>query len=154
MLNLSIALQNIPPADNSAAAMRSGSSGTKEPATEDFGKVLEREVSETTNKQKKNDTASVPDRPEKDDSSKNKNTADTSPETPTDSSGSFIQNFLHDTSAFKTTPSLQAMGAVVNPDATIAASALPQTATPVSPDNPLPQAINPVSSDNSLPQGA
>ncbi len=155
MLNLSIALQNIPPADNSAAAMRSGSSGAKEPATEDFGKVLEREVSETTNKQKRNDTASVPDRPEKDDSSKNKNTADTSPETPADGSGSFIQNLLNDTSAaFKTIPSSQAMGAAVNPDATIAASALPQTATPASPDNPLLQAVIPVPSDNPLPQTA
>lgn len=140
MLNLSVAPQILSPADNPAAAMSSGSSGTKDTAAGDFGKVLEREVSETANKQEKNDTASAQDRPDNDVSAKDKDTADSSKDAPADGSGSFIQNLLSDTSSvFKTVPALQAMGAIANPDATGAASVLPQTATTVSADMLQPQ---------------
>lgn len=140
MLNISIAPQILSPADNTAAAMSSGSSGTKDTAAGDFGKVLEREVSETANKQEKNDTASAQDRPDNDVSAKDKDTADSSKDAPADGSGSFIQNLLSDTSSvFKTVPALQAMGAMANPDATGAASVPPQTATTVSADMLQPQ---------------
>ncbi|MBS0299005.1 MAG: flagellar hook-length control protein FliK [Proteobacteria bacterium] len=145
MLNISIAPQVLSSADNPAAAANSGSSGAKssgakDPATEDFGKVLDREVSETTNKQEKNDTAAAQDPSNKDATAKDKDKTDSHADASADGTDSFIQNLLNDASAtFKTVPSLQAMGATASPDATNAASALPQTATAVPPDMPLPQ---------------
>jgi flagellar hook-length control protein FliK len=145
MLNISIAPQVLSSADNPAAVANSGSSGAKssgakDPATEDFGKVLDREVSETTNKQEKNDTAAAQDPSNKDATAKDKDKTDSHTDASADGTDSFIQNLLNDASAtFKTVPSLQAMGATASPDATNAASALPQTATAVPPDMPLPQ---------------
>ncbi|MDE2387486.1 MAG: flagellar hook-length control protein FliK [Betaproteobacteria bacterium] len=160
MLNISIAPQNLSPVENSAAAMNSGSSGTKDPVTKDFGKVLEREVSETANKQEKHGTAKARDRSENDVSSKDKkdSTADSSTDAPADDAGSFIQNLLIDAPAvFKTIPSLQASPDLTNaasalpsdiplpqdsqqiPGTVIAASALPQTATSALPGTLLPQ---------------
>lgn len=157
MLNISIAPQIQSPVDNSAAAMNSsGSSGIKDPATKDFGKVLEREVSETTAKQEKNDTACVQNRSDNDVASKDKkdSTAHSSTDTPTDNADSFIQNLLIDASAaFKTPSSLQA-----NPDATIAASVLPQAATSALPGTLLSQDDQQMASTviavSALPQAA
>lgn len=156
MLNISIAPQNLSPVENSAAAMNSGSSEDKDPVTKDFGKVLEREVSETANKQEKHDTASAQDRSDNDVSSKDKkdNTAHSSTDAPADGAGSFIQNLLLDASAaFKTIPSLQA-----NPDARIGASAQSQAATSLLSDISLPQdgqqIVGTVIAVSALPQTA
>jgi len=47
MLNISVAPQIKSSAENSVAMINSGSTGLKEPVAEEFGKVLEREVSGT-----------------------------------------------------------------------------------------------------------
>lgn len=57
MLNISAAPQIKSSTDNPIALNSSGSSDKQEPATEEFAKVLQREVSETTSKREPNNTA-------------------------------------------------------------------------------------------------
>lgn len=141
MLNISVAPQIKSSGESTAALIGAGSSGTNtnDAVTEDFGKVLDRQVSEATEKQdkqnKQNDATNAAAQERSDNAipEKDKDT-DSAADAPTEGTNSFIQSLLTDaTTAFKTTPSLQAMGTVVNPDAMMAASALPQgvTSSPV-----------------------
>ncbi|MEK6686032.1 MAG: hypothetical protein AABY99_06550, partial [Pseudomonadota bacterium] len=60
MLNISTAPQIKSSTDNPAAMASSGSASTKEPVTEEFGKILEREVSEAPDKHETNNASSKP----------------------------------------------------------------------------------------------
>jgi flagellar hook-length control protein FliK len=142
MLNISVAPQ-IKSSGESTAALISATN-TNDAVTEDFGKVLDRQVSEATDKQdkhKQNDATNAADQERSDNTipEKDKDT-DSAADAPADGANSFIQSLLTDaTAAFKTTPSLQAMGTVVNPDAMMAASTLPQGMTSLPADTALPQ---------------
>lgn len=146
MLNISVAPQIRSSGESTAALISAGSSGTNtnDAVTEDFGKVLDRQVSEATDKQdkhKQNDATNAADQERSDNTipEKDKDT-DSAADAPADGTNSFIQSLLTDaTAAYKTTPSLQAMGAVVNPDAMMAASTLPQGVTSLPADTTLPQ---------------
>ncbi|PTQ77844.1 flagellar hook-length control protein FliK [Nitrosomonas oligotropha] len=146
MLNISVAPQIRSSGESTAALISAGSSGTNtnDAVTEDFGKVLDRQVSEATDKQdkhKQNDATNAADQERSDNTipEKDKDT-DSAADAPADGTNSFIQSLLTDaTVAYKTTPSLQAMGAVVNPDAMMAASTLPQGVTSLPADTTLPQ---------------
>jgi len=148
MLNISVAPQIKSPGENTTALISSGSSGnnSNDPVTEDFGKVLDRQVSEATDKQEKNqksDTtaaaASTQENSDSDGPSKDKDT-DSAADVPANGTDTFIQSLLTDAAAaYKTTPSLQAMGTAVNPDTTMAASVLPQGVSALPVNTPLPQ---------------
>ena len=146
MLNISVAPQIKSSGESTAALISAGSSGTNtnDAVTEDFGKVLDRQVSEATDKQdkhKQNDATNAADQERSDNTipEKDKDT-DSAADAPADGTNSFIQSLLTDaTVAYKTTPSLQAMGAVVNPEAMMAASTLPQGVTSLPADTTLPQ---------------
>ncbi|MBX9637041.1 MAG: flagellar hook-length control protein FliK [Nitrosomonas sp.] len=146
MLNISVAPQIKSSGESTAALISAGSSGTNtnDAVTEDFGKVLDRQVSEATDKQdkhKQNDATNAADQERSDNTipEKDKDT-DSAADAPADGTNSFIQSLLTDaTAAYKTTPSLQAMGTVVNPDAMMAASTLPQGVTSLPADTTLPQ---------------
>ena len=152
MLNISVAPQIKSSGENTAALLSPGSSGNNnsDPVTEDFSKVLDRQVSEATDKQEKNqknDTtaASAQEHADNDNPSKDKDT-DSAADVPANGSDTFIQSLLTDaTTAYKTTPSLQAMGTVVNPDAMVAASVLPQGVSSVPVNTPLPQETEQIS---------
>lgn len=146
MLNISVAPQIKSSGESTAALISAGSSGTNtnDAVTENFGKVLDRQVSEATDKQdkhKQNDATNAADQERSDNTipEKDKDT-DSAADAPADGTNSFIQSLLTDaTAAYKTTPSLQAMGTVVNPDAMMAASTLPQGVTSLPADTTLPQ---------------
>lgn len=139
MLNISVAPQIKSSAENSVAMINSGSTGLKEPVAEEFGKVLEREVSEATDKQDKNNASSAKEHSSSatsleetvKDTDKGKDTdtaaiAASIVATTTNGANSFIQNLLSNTSsAYKTDQSLSAMDSVLNPDAMTATPILP-----------------------------
>ena len=139
MLNISVAPQIKSSAENSVAMINSGSAGLKEPVAEEFGKVLEREVSEATDKQDKNNASSTKEHSSsatsleetvKDtDKGKDSDTAAIAASivaTTTNGANSFIQNLLSNTSsAYKTDQSLSAVDSVLNPDAMTATPILP-----------------------------
>lgn len=146
MLNISVAPQIKSSGESTAALISAGSSGTNtnDAVTEDFGKVLDRQVSEATDKQdkhQKNDAANATAQERSDNTipEKDKDT-DSAANVPADGTNSFIQSLLTDAATvYKTTPSLQAMGTVVNPDAMMAASMLPQGVASLPVNTPLPQ---------------
>lgn len=139
MLNISVAPQIKSSAENSVAMINSGSAGLKEPVAEEFGKVLEREVSEATDKQDKNNASSTKEHSSsatsleetvKDtDRGKDTDTAAIAASivaTTTNGANSFIQNLLSNTSsAYRTDQSLSAVDSVLNPDAMTATPILP-----------------------------
>lgn len=139
MLNISVAPQIKSSAENPVAMINSGSAGSKEPAAEEFGKVLEREVSEATDKQEKSNAsntkehsdsaASLEDTVKDTDKGKDTDTAaiaGSAVATTTNDTNSFIQNLLSNTSsAYNTDQSLSAMDSVLNPDAMTATPILP-----------------------------
>ncbi|MER0216818.1 MAG: hypothetical protein DU481_11675 [Nitrosomonas sp.] len=140
MLNISVAPQIKSSGESTAALISGGSSGTNtnDAVTEDFGKILDRQVSEAADKQdkhKQNDATNAADQERSDNTipEKDKDT-DSAADAPTDGSNSFIQSLL--TNA---TPSSQAMGTVVNPGEMMAASTLPQGVTSLSANTTLPQ---------------
>lgn len=131
MLNLSVAPQIKSSAENPVAMINSGSTGAKEPIAEEFGKVLEREVSETADKHETNNPSNT-----KEHSDSAASSEDTDKETDTatvvattkDDANSFIQNLLSSAgSAYKTGPALSAMDSALNPDVMTASSAVPLT---------------------------
>ena len=150
MLNISVAPQIKSSAENSVAMINSGSTGLKEPVAEEFGKVLEREVSEATDKQDKNNASSTKEHSSSatsleetvKDTDKGKDTdtaaiAASIVATTTNGANSFIQNLLSNTSsAYKTDQSLGTMDSVLNPDAMTATSTMP-LALPPSTQNAL-----------------
>lgn len=142
MLNISVAPQIKSSAENPVAMINSGSTGTKEPVVEEFGKVLEREVSEATDKQEANNTSN-----KKEHSDSAASSEDTVKDTDTDTAltvatatngtNSFIQNLLSNAGgAYKTDQSLGIMDSVLNPDAMTATSTIP-LALPPSTQNAL-----------------
>lgn len=144
MLNISVAPQIKSSAENPVAMINSGSTGTKEPVVEEFGKVLEREVSEATDKQEANNTSN-----KKEHSDSAASSEDTVKDTDTDTdtaltvatatngTNSFIQNLLSNAGgAYKTDQSLGTMDSVLNPDAMTATSTMP-LALPPSTQNAL-----------------
>lgn len=146
MLNISVAPQIKSSGESTAALISGGSSGTNtnDAVTEDFGKVLDRQVSEATDKQdkhKQNDATNAAAQERSDNAIPEKDKdADSAADAPADGTNSFIQSLLTDsTTAYKTTPSLQAMGTVVNPDAAMVASTLPQGVTSLPVNTALPQ---------------
>ncbi len=150
MLNISVAPQIKSSAENPVAMINSGSTGTKEPVAEEFGKVLEREVSGATDKQETNNTSDTKEHSDgaassedtvKDtvkDTDKDKDTdTTTSVATTTNDVNSFIQNLLSNAgSVYKTDPALSAMNPVLDPDAMTETSTLP-LALPLSTQNAL-----------------
>lgn len=140
MLNISVAPQIKSSAENPVAMINSGSTGTKEPIAEEFGKVLEREVSEATDKHETKNTSSTKEHsdstasPQEKDKDKDKDTDTAAASTvtaTTNGTNSFIQNLLNNVgSAYKTDQSLGAMDSVLNPDAMIATSTIPLALPP------------------------
>ena len=127
MLNISVAPQIKSSAENPVAMINSGSTGTKEPVAEEFGKVLEREVSEATDKQGTNNTSNKKEHSDSaaassEDTVKDTDTATATATaltvaTATNGANSFIQNLLSNAgSTYKTDQSLSAMDSVLNPD--------------------------------------
>ena len=124
MLNISVAPQIKSSAENPVAMINSGSTGTKEPVVEEFGKVLEREVSEATDKQEANNTSNKKEHPDSaassEDTVKDTDTATATAltvATATNGANSFIQNLLSNAgSTYKTDQLLSAMDFVLNPD--------------------------------------
>lgn len=119
MLNISIAPQIKSSSETPAAMLNSGSSGTKEPVVEEFGKVLEREVSEATNQRETNNTAHEQENSESATpaESVDENTAQTVAVTP-DGTNSFIRNLLIDAdNDYRAGQAMQSMNSAFNPDA-------------------------------------
>lgn len=139
MLNISVAPQIKSSAENPIAMISSGSTGAKEPAAEEFGKVLEREVSEATDKHETNNTSNTKEHSDSaassEDTVKDKDTdkdtdTTTTVATATDDANSFIQNLLSNAGGvYKTDPALSAMDSALNPDAMTATSAVPLAIT-------------------------
>jgi flagellar hook-length control protein FliK len=136
MLNISVAPQIKSSAENPVAIINSGSTGTKESVAEDFGKVLEREVSEATGKHEANNTSDTKEHSDGAASSEDtvkdtdKDTDTTTSVATTDDANSFIQNLLSNAgSVYKTDPALSAMNSVLNPDAMTETSTLPLALT-------------------------
>lgn len=126
MLDISIAPQIKSSAEKPVATISSGSTGAKEPITEEFGKVLEREVSEATSQRETDDNASAPQ--EYSESALSLENTDTIPAvaTTTDGVNSFMQDLLTNTdSVYKTDQSLFARDSVLSTDAMTATSAVP-----------------------------
>ena len=146
MLNISVAPQIKSSAENPVAMINSGSTGTKEPVVEEFGKVLEREVSEATDKQEANNTSNKKEHSDSaassEDTVKDTDTATATATaltvaTATNGTNSFIQNLLSNAGgAYKTDQSLGTMDSVLNPDAMTATSTMP-LALPPSTQNAL-----------------
>ncbi len=123
MLNISIASQIKSSTDNSIPLI--GSGGMKESATEDFGKVLEREVSETANKEttNKRETSSASTTTESSENtalSENSETSSTTVATAittpdTSNVNSIIHNLFMD-ATHKTDQSLLSFDLAPNPD--------------------------------------
>ncbi len=137
MLNILVAPQIKSSAENPVAMINSGSTDTKESVAEEFGKVLEREVSEATGKHETNNTSDTKEHSDGaassedtvKDTDKDTDTT-TSVATTTDDANSFIQNLLSNAgSVYKTDPALSAMNPVLNPDAMTEASTLPLALT-------------------------
>ncbi|WP_394808007.1 flagellar hook-length control protein FliK [Nitrosomonas sp.] len=137
MLNILVAPQIKSSAENPVAMINSGSTDTKESVAEEFGKVLEREVSEATGKHETNNTSDTKEHSDGaassedtvKDTDKDTDTT-TSVATTTDDANSFIQNLLSNAgSVYKTDPALSAMNSVLNPDAMTEASTLPLALT-------------------------
>lgn len=84
MLNISAAPQIKSSTDNPILVNNAESGNTQEPATEEFSKVLEREVSETANKRETNNTATTSESSEKTNSPEDDATTST---TTTDTAG-------------------------------------------------------------------
>lgn len=126
MLNISVAPQIKSSTENPVAIISSGSTDTKEPTAEEFGKVLEREVSEATSQHEMDGNASTAqEHSESAISSENTETTSTAATT-TDDANSFIQDLLINAgSAYKTDQSLRAMDGAFSPDAMIATSVVP-----------------------------
>ena len=139
MLNISVAPQIKSSAENPIAMISSGSTGAKEPAAEEFGKVLEREVSEATDKHETNNTSNTKEHSgsaaSSEDTVKDKDTGKdtdttTTVATATDDANSFIQNLLSNAGGvYKTDPALSTRDSALNPDAMIATSAVPLAIT-------------------------
>jgi flagellar hook-length control protein FliK len=127
MLNISIAPQIKSSAETPAAMLNSGPSGTKELVVEEFGKVLEREVSEATNPRETNNTSNEQESSENatPSESEDANTAQAVAVTP-DGTNSFIRNLLIDAgNAYKAGQAIQSMNLALNPDAADTTSILP-----------------------------
>jgi len=124
MLNISVAPQIKSSAENPVALINSGSTGTKEPVAEEFGKVLEREVSEATDEQETNNTSNTKEHSDNAVSSENtvKDTdtavaTASTVATATNGVNNFIQNLLSNAgSTYKIDQSLSVMDSVLNPD--------------------------------------
>lgn len=122
MLNISVAPQIKSSAENPVALINSDSIGTKEPVAKEFGKVLEREVSEATDKQETNNTSNKKEHSDSaassEDAVKGTDTATATASTvATSGINNFIQNLLSNAdSTYKTDQSLSAMDSVLNPD--------------------------------------
>ena len=139
MLTISVAPQIKSSAENPIAMISSGSTGAKEPAAEEFGKVLEREVSEATDKHETNNTSNTKEHSDSaassEDTVKDKEThkdTDTTKTvaTATDDANSFIQNLLSNAGGvYKNDPALSAMDSALNPDAMTVTSAVPLAIT-------------------------
>jgi len=143
MLNISTALQIKSSTDNPISMASSGSASTKEPVTEEFGKVLEREVSEATSKRETNNTSSAPESSESTippEDASNNIAATAAPTAPTDISGatSIVANLFLDTaaSAYKADQSLRSLDPASNPNTVTTISILPVTSVTL-PQNPL-----------------
>lgn len=136
MLNISVAPQIKSSAENPVAMINSGSTGAKEPVAEEFGKVLEREVSETKDKRETGNTSNSKEHSDSAASSeesvkgtdKDMDTAtDKTVAATKDDANNFIQNLLSNMgSTYKTDPALSAIVSALNPEAT---STVPPTMT-------------------------
>ncbi|MEK6595882.1 MAG: hypothetical protein AABZ18_05115, partial [Pseudomonadota bacterium] len=153
MLNISIAPQIKSSTDNPAAMASSGSVSTKEPVTEEFGKILEREVSEAPDKHETNNASSKPEPSESaltpEDTGHIAMTADTTTTATTaitaitaitDISGAsgMVASLLLETAAspYKPDQSLLALDPASNPDTVVAAPILP-VISPILFQNPV-----------------
>ena len=153
MLNISTAPQIKSSTDNPAAMASSGSASTKEPVTEEFGKILEREVSEAPDKHETNNASSKPEPSESAltpedtgyiamtaDTTTTATTATTAITAITDISGApgMVASLLLETAAspYKPDQSLLALDPASNPDIVVAAPILPVT-SPILFQNPV-----------------
>lgn len=144
LLNISVAPapQIKSSADNSSAMINSGSGSTKDSDTEGFGKVLEREVSETTSKHETNKapTATEPSENTKsleDSSTTAASIAETTVTTDTTGTNNIINNLFIDIAiANKTDQPLLLLDPVLNPAMVTTTSILP-TAISTLPQNTL-----------------
>lgn len=153
MLNISTAPQIKSSTDNPAAMASSGSASTKEPVTEKFGKILEREVSEAPDKHETNNASSKPESSENAltpedtghiamiaDTTTTATTAATAITAITDISGApgMVANLLLETAAspYKPDQSLLELDPASNLDTVAAAPILPVT-SPILFQNPV-----------------
>ncbi len=134
MLNISAAPQIKSATDNPIALNGSGSGNKQEPATEEFAKVLQREVSETASKRETNDTAPTAESSENTASPENSEAASaTTTDTPTNTPNTpSTDNLIHSlfieateaTGPYVTDPSLLLFDPTSNPDTLTATSLL------------------------------
>lgn len=143
MLNMSVAPQVKPSAENALALVDADSADAREPVAEEFGKILEREVAEVTNKpdtvNDKQETAAER-QPETTAPSTDNGSDQTLAGTGQDKSNSLVQTILNDTiSAYKIDASLKPVD--VNLEAM---TAVPATTTAPTLNTPFP-AMQPTS---------
>ncbi len=148
MLNISVAPQiNSSAENNIAATINSNSSGANESDGEEFGTVLQREVSEAENKHEKNSTSTAKERsdstasPEDSDNDDDANAASTVPETViAGRTANFIQTLLNNsTHQINVNLSQVPMESILDPNTKSGLSNMPQISTTIFPNSLIPQ---------------
>ena len=142
MLNISAAPQIKSSADNPISLSGSGSGNKQEPATEEFAKVLQREVSETTSKRETNNTATTSESSENTTSPEDSETASAAttdtPNTP--STDNLIHSLFREATEVTSTDaadqSLLSFDLTSNPDALTTTSILSMASSTLT-QNPL-----------------
>ena len=139
MLNISAAPQIKSSADNPITISDSGSGKPQGPETEEFAKVLQREVSETTSKRETNNAATTPDSSESTTSPADSDTVSTAT---TDASGtnSLINNlFIEAANTYTADQSLLPLDPTSNPDTLTTTSILSMALSTLSQNAFIPQ---------------
>lgn len=146
MLSISVAPQiNSSAENNIAVPINSSSSGANESDGEEFGTVLQREVSEAANKDEKNSTSATKERSDSpsspEDSDDDTNAISTVPEAViTDGTANFIQTLLNN-SAHQINVNLTQVPveSILDPNTKTGLSNMPQVSTTIFPNSLIPQ---------------
>ncbi|MBY0474574.1 MAG: flagellar hook-length control protein FliK [Nitrosomonas sp.] len=146
MLNISVAPQiNSSAENNIAVPINSSSSEANESDSEEFGTVLQREVSEAANKHEKNSTSATKEHSDSavspEDSDDDANTISTVPEAViTDGTANFIQTLLNNSTHQITVNLSQApVESILDPNAKTGLSNMPQISTTIFTNSLIPQ---------------